>query len=460
MKFLLFIGLGTMFVTGCKKSFKKEALITTSAAVTKKLSLDGFPDLSLNSSTFSAVTFSNTQGAYCEVPPWVISGGWKQYFFTTAWTKGWASPVSLAEPTTNIDFSVNAVGPYNLLCALDWWNDFIPVSSVPSGYDWRRQYNGIFSAHHYTHPIKGSINITFNHGENKNERQIDQYGTGQLYSNTFDATYPPVLSNPASYSGYAPGSSIYTECWQAYHATVNLAWLPNTAATNWGNDYYYDQGPFVWPYAGYYHTDGTKSSFGLRHPSSVVKGDSIYVYFIDSSVDTIAAGVPGGGIKVARAHLTDAIDPSKWYAYTASGWVPSLPSGFTKETMLSYLKTKGPASKSLIYEWQLDPIRFAVAKINGTNYFLGVKLYMDYSVNPTNPAARVGLYLSTDLVNWSTQKLLIQDVAGGWDALQLRYPVFMNKTGDDNENIDLDDFYIIGSASGNSIGRLHLKIAL
>ena len=85
---------------------------------------------------------------------------------------------------------------------------------------------------------------------------------------------------------------------------------------------------------------------------------------------------------------------------------------------------------------------------------------MDYSVNPTNPAARVGLYLSTDLVNWSTQKLLIQDVAGGWDALQLRYPVFMNKTGDDNENIDLDDFYIIGSASGNSIGRLHLKIAL
>jgi hypothetical protein len=450
--------------------FSRSAAIISSAAgcgmlllivlLSGKARAQSFPGLSLDSAQRSTVTFTNTGNAYCEIPPWVIPGGWYQYFFTTAWTKTWASPISLVAPTTSIDFSVNGYGPFNVLCQLDWWNGFLAPSTLPAGYHWRRQYNGIFSVHHYTHNTQGSINLAFTHGENKNERQYDNAGTGQLYANTFDSAYPPVLSNPATYSGYAPGSSTYLECWRAYHATVNLAWLPNTAATDWGNGYYYDHGPFVWPYSGYYHTDGSKSSSGLRHPSSVTKGDSIYVYFIDSSVDNIAPGVPGSGIKVAKAHLNDANDPLKWYVYTASGWVASLPAGFTKETMLNYTKVMGPASTSLIYEWQMDPIRFSVAKIKGTDYFLGAKLFLDYSVSSSSPAARIGLYLSKDMVTWSDRKLLVEDVAGGWDQLGLRYPIFLNKTGDNNEEIDLNDFYIIGTRPvGSSIGRLHLKLS-
>ncbi|MET6997090.1 T9SS type A sorting domain-containing protein [Chitinophaga defluvii] len=440
-------------------SAARRCMLLLTVVLTGKAVAQTFPDLSLDSSHRSNVSFTNTSNAYCEVPPWVIKGSWHQYFFTTAWTKTWASPTSLAEPTTSINFSTSGYGPFNVLCQLSWWNGFLSPASLPAGYHWRRQYNGIFSVHHYTHSTQGSINLAFTHGENKNERQLDNSGTGQLYANTFDTSYPPVLSNPATYSGYAPGSATYLECWRAYHATVNLAWLPNTAATDWGNGYYYDHGPFVWPYSGYYHTDGSKSSSGLRHPTSVTKGDSIYVYYIDSSVDNIAPGVPGSGIKVAKAHLNDAIDPLKWYVYTASGWVASLPSGFTKETMLNYVKVNGPASASLIYEWQMDPVRFSVAKIKGTDYYLGAKLFLDYSVSGTSPAARIGLYLSKDMVTWSSRKLLVDDVSGGWEASELHYPIFLNKTGDNNEEIDLDDFYIIGSRNGTSIGRLHLKLS-
>src|SRR5690606_28366744 len=104
-----------------------------------------------------------------------------------------------------------------------------------------------------------------------------------------------------------------------------------------------------------------------------------------------------------------------------TGWVPSLPAGFTKETMLSYVKVNGPASASLVYEWQADPVRFSVARIKGTDYFLGAKLFLDYSVSGTSPAARIGLYLSKDMVTWSARKLLVEDVPGGWEALELRY---------------------------------------
>jgi hypothetical protein len=414
------------------------------------------PALVTTGANFSLVQMSNTNNATMQLPPWVIAGGWRQYFASGKWTKTLSSPASLAEPTSNIDFSQNAsYGPV-VQSPLNWSEGYLNPTSLPAGSNWKRQSSSIYSVERYNHSTQGLINLAFGQGENKNERPVQN---GYLYSNTFDASYPSVLATPSTYSGYAPGGSYYVESWRAYHATVNVSWLANTAATNWGNQYYTELGPIVWPTGGYYRADGSKASNGVSNPTSIVKGDSIYVFYIDGSGDTLAFGESGGGIKVARAHKNDALNPLKWYVYYNGAWNASLPPGFTSANLLNYTKTRGARASTLLYEFQTTPYRFAVAKISNSNLYMGARAFFNYKQSSTQPTICIGLSVSSDLINWGPENVLVQSAS--WNTANLRFPIFLNKNGNTNGQIDVDDFYIIGaSAQEGNLGRLRVHLSV
>jgi hypothetical protein len=51
---------------------------------------------------------------------------------------------------------------------------------------------------------------------------------------------------------------------------------------------------------------------------------------------------------------------------------------------------------------------------------------------------------SLDLVHWSDPVTLL-DRVGSWDEGDVHYPMFLDRTGWDNTNIDLDEFYVVGT---------------
>lgn len=170
---------------------------------------------------------------------------------------------------------------------------------------------------------------------------------------------------------------------------VCASWVPNNQQTHWGQRFFpNDMGPIAWPSTGYLQPNGVKASCGIGIPSSIVYNGYVYVFFLDHG--PYAGLNPSfeegrlGGIKVVRAPVNEALDPTAYTAYYRDSvgndtWNPSLPVGFTKETMLDFLSTRGLKTTDLMGEelWVSAPLRFSVAAVKNTGYFIGVESYSD-----------------------------------------------------------------------------------
>jgi hypothetical protein len=135
---------------------------------------------------------SGANAFYAEIPPWVVKGGWYQYFFTTNFTATWSSTWSMANRVNEIKEvgQSSDYGPLWVLAGSNWWSNFYDPNFLASPsyicnqqwqtYHWRRNYNGIFSANVITQPNSGGqILFAVSHGENKNEKQGNYF-----YQNT------------------------------------------------------------------------------------------------------------------------------------------------------------------------------------------------------------------------------------------------------------------------------------
>jgi len=354
-----------------------------------------------------------------EVPPWVAMGCWrgyfaaaggKTYFVTTpknmidGTTKGSCGQPNVTTPQrTNMSFNIEDAGKTYV---------FGPNSSKVH----RRNYGGIYSSHILT--IDGNlITLGFVHGENGTN------WTSEKHNNIRDFS----------------GSNI----WEDYYSFVSVAWVGNHAGNNWGHEYFNDQGPIVWPSAGYLkdatktsntfrpYVGGTRQSYGPRHPSSIVHNGYVYVFYYDHNLPNSGHE---GGIKVARARLSDSKNYTKYRVYHNGNWVPSLPSGLTKYNQMEYIQTKGPESTVIVGGY--ESWRFSVAKVKGTNYFIGVR------ESGLNGTYKLSLHKSYDLINWGPEKNIIVN-NGSWEDNQSHYPIFLNKNGTSNTEIDKDQFFIL-----------------
>jgi hypothetical protein len=376
-----------------------------------------------------------------EVPPWIIPGGWRSYFFVDGQRGSVGS--SPADMISNNTIFVST-GPTTVT-----QQDGCTAANM---FPWRRNYYAVYSAQYFNHPSAGTVSLGFIHGEN-----LSVVGSDQA---------------PVSCGGIG---------WDSYAGFVCGSWIPNTQATNWGQQYFSnDLGAIVWPSTGYFLPNGQKSSLGVRHPSSIQADDGyMYVYYKDQS-HYVVNGHPEfpwedgrhPGIKVARAPISDALNPQAYKCFyeDAGGihWNPSLPAGFTKALTTTYMYVQGPQAANVMgleTEGHYDYNRFSVAKVNGTNYYLGVASYQDaddkgYDAHGNLvPKLKVSLRYSYDLVHWTGNRVI--DISTDWTTSHFNYPIFLSTNGWSNTAIDANDFYVIGtspSTINSTVYRMHLYI--
>ena len=378
-----------------------------------------------------------------EVPPWILPGGWRSYFFVDGQDGAvGSSPLDMINNSA-INIATTGVGPFLVTT---------PAGCPTSDQTWREHYYGVYSAQYINHPTAGPVSMGFVHAEN-----IRMVG----------------VSQPAADCGGAG--------WPTYGAFVCGAWTPNNQNTNWGQQYFTDIGPIVWPSMGYFLLNGQKCSLGCGCPSSIQAEDGyVYVFYKDMSGYRVLAypGYPhddptylvgegrNGGIKVARAPINDALNPQAYKSFYEDGagihWNPSLPAGFTRDNTAAFLQTPGPQSSNVMDGY--DYIRFSVAKVAGTNYYLGVGNYFDEAdrwvdANGSHSTLKMALRYSYDLVHWFGKRII--DATHDWTTTHFDYPIFLSSDGWSNTTIAANDFYVVGTSPShinNVVYKMHIYI--
>jgi len=386
-----------------------------------------------------------------EVPPCIIGNGTHTYFMVDGNnTYAWSTAKSLTD-NNSINFKDNATGPV-----------MVSSPSATSGNNWKRNYHSIYSAQTINNAVHGPIVVGILHGENKN---VSSTCTSGNIQNTIDPYATIDCNDHLTWSGGNP----YQDGWLAYHAMVSVAWIPYTQATNFGQQYFSNQlGPVSWPANGFISSDNTIATTGHSHPSTITANGYLFIFYTDAGPYGNHIALEEGrlkGVKVVRVKQADVLDPSKYEIFYKnlngkSEWHASLPAGFNKENMLSYTKVKGPKSTDILNSDESSrAIRFSVAKIKNSNYFIGVEEYLDLTTSCTHnggPVYRVALRFSEDLINWSERKLQVTSPKC-FDEHNMRYPIFLDKTGSTNTEIDLDDFYILGTGGINkSVNKIRV----
>jgi hypothetical protein len=227
-----------------------------------------------------------------------------------------------------------------------------------------------------------------------------------------------------------------------------MEWNEYTEKTGWGGSRFKSMGPIAWPTDGYIDNQGNQLSCGLRHPSSIVveetvkgaRSEHIYVYYLDTSKTST-------GVKVARAEVKETIPNMEGYFKVYNGETGgftenALPSGYETARIREFFTQKGPKSSPILETDFVQTCRFSVAKIFGTNLYLGVEEFLDFRYGD-KPRDEIALRLSTDLVHWGPRRVILS--FPNWQS-GLNYPIFLRKDGSDNTIIDADEFYIVGGA--------------
>jgi len=382
-----------------------------------------------------------------EVPPWMIPGRWHSYFMVDGQNSYVvSSPADLVHNAV-IDIRHDGTGPRDASThALARYGGGCRGPQVDN---WSRVYYAIYSAEYFVHPDAGPVSLGFLHGENK-----DVCHGGEDCHNTINRD--PV--NVCPFSG---------DYWPRYNSFVSAAWQANNQSTNWGQQYFSNEmGPITWPSAGYLQPNGGKASIGVNHPTSIQYNGYVYVFYHDG-------GPYGGlnpddeegrheGIKVVRAPLDSALNPYAYKAYYRDKdgneqWNPSLPPGFTKERLLDFLSVKGPVSTDLMGDEGNNMyinLRFAVARVRNTGYFIGVESYIDYQ---DGKKYKTALRFSNDLLHW-TDRVRVIDEAKGFESSQMNYPILLSSDGWSNSVVDENDFYVLGTAAAfsNVVYKKHI----
>lgn len=409
----------------------------------------------------------------------------------------------------------------NQLSRLDQ-GDFLRYSpdKMPKRTPWKSHYSGVMAAEYiadHGRPERGTL-ISILHGEHKNETRLKEGGT-DYYQNQIN---PEALAVPGpsgfpfgrspdsgldirrqpTGSFYCPGgylSTNYKGESTAEHMIAEGGYVPDDLSTSDpGREGYYsncheayngfifsavrrvrtadtlrpfnkndDKGPIIWPSAGYTDSNGRKTSHGVRHPSSMVDGNYLYVYYMDTSN---SPDVNQGIIKVARSPLSAKGMPGSFKSWQADGkhgrWVKSLP--FKNKSQFAdnrerFYETKGPVSDGIISgstradsvherNAQRGYLRFSPARLLGaTRKYIAISQQYTVGTNRYKKDAcgvEIKLHTSFDAVRWSKGRVIPGLNACNDTANQLFYPVPLDAKGEGSDIVDPRGFYIMGAKAG------------
>jgi hypothetical protein len=369
-----------------------------------------------------------------ENPPIFVEGDPGRFFVTTnySWQCLWNPPID----SVMLDLGAKDCGifskPVTLSGKLGNSRDSSVAEIVP---DWRRNYAGVMAA--LTLPAvqhRGAILLTIVHGENKNEKL-----GAQLFQNTID----PEISAKTCASGYTNGH--YSDCWESYSGFIGTMSVP-LRGTNPGilTDKH-DDGPIIWPSMGYIDEGGRKASHGVRHPSAIIAGSYLYIYYVDTSRGS--ASGRQGGLCLVRIRL-DTTQGLVAIPYFKGGFrltEPSLPVDFQSYRELEFLPKKG-GRVSPLWNDSTSTIKFSVAHLRGSARYLGIEEYVG-----ANAHWGIRLRSSDDLIHWSDPVPVKGEDAQTWQEGNLHYPELVDSSLHSINEIDGSDFAIIGTGAGGKV---------
>lgn len=468
-----------------------------------------------------------------EVPPIALNlGKTNKYIFST----NHSTECQSSDPLSG---KVGQIGAISLRCSSPLnrieEGDFLSrkPQSMPKQTPWKSHYAGVMAAEILPSKAKDSskLLVMIQHGENKNELRINPDNT-DYYQNNIN---PEALAHPgpagypfgkqqtkgrdvrkssqfycpggymnANHNGQATGEHTiapdgyvprdlsfsgqlrdkdvyYSNCHEAYNGFISSAIsrikadLPIPPITRSS-----DRGPIIWPSSGYVGRDGKKVSWGVRHPSTMVDGKHLYIYYLDTSD---SPDVNQGVIKVARSPISARGRAGSFKTWrplekgvNARGkWVPSLPfdnkSQFVDHRNRFY-KTRGPISDGIINgstkfdtkrsrDAQRGYLRFSPARLKGS-----VKKYIAVSQQYTKDTSRYNkqncgielkLHSSRDAIRWTKGVSIPGLTACKGAANKLFYPTLLNKNGLQDNVVDPEGFYIVGGQGGKPY-RAKVKI--
>lgn len=355
--------------------------------------------------------------AWTEIP--LVSVEYKQRFYATT---GWSIGFDLANGKSLLnDSGALNLSTLHLASASDRYLEGTPPVIQSDNY-WKRNYDGIFSAHLlHNNNVGQDCIVAIRHGENKNE----MFDGGLKYDNTI--LPPQQYLYPDQYSGYNPATGQYQDNWDTYFSFVNLSYCPvnDNDGKNLTN---YDIGPILWPQNGYVDQNDQQASLGLRHPSSIVHDGHLYIFYLDTSFYY-------GNLRLARCPLDQVWTPGSFTNYNAGSFSSaSLPAGFDKDSRAFLSQTPGQSTPLFQYADNY----FAVAKIRNSPWFISIEERLD---TPGWPNCPLYLRLSDDLVNWTNPVIIDYPYTPNANP-GLIYPRFYDSAFTTDKEIDLNDFYI------------------
>ena len=374
-----------------------------------------------------------------EAPPVVLKTNNNMYsFVNTAWS--YAIKIKSGKSLLT-DADAYDPGSSHIVTTADYVSQSTRKQILPGAMSkytyWKRIYNGVFGAAVIKDKNGTPFVLGISHGENCN-----QINFGVKYENSIK---PAGLTyDDATYMGYRNGK--WVNAFDNYFAFVNASLAP--VSDNDGVDFYkYDKGPVLWPSNGLIEKlgdDYVQRSMGLRHPSLFIDNGYIYLFYLDGS-----SGHELGrtyGIKAARAPLSSmGASGSFKTLYGGAYNEPAIPFIYNKNDTNynkdenSYVYKKGGRS-DVLFAGTYDPIRFSVAKIKNSNYYLGVLQHGD------DGAGNVffELAVSRDLITWS-EPVEIKSATKKWDEAYMNYPMLYNADMTDYMSIDMNNFLIVGT---------------
>lgn len=293
---------------------------------------------------------------------------------------------------------------------------------------WRRVYYGVMGGLLLKTP-DGSKNaiVSFMHGENKNA-VYDPLGAPKYVTNTV-LPFPDEKDIPAEGTTPIPDDYSFDA---VYFGFIGLTYSA-TDDMDGNNLMANDLGPIIWPSGAYLAADNTKLTLGVRHPYAIEKDGYIYLFYIEDQYVINKESGRHPGVKLARAPV-DNYGPGNWKTYYNGGFTEdALPEGFDK-TDRSFVYKMGGRSDPVVYSPAGSDIqRFTVAKLKGTDYYLGISW---------NRLQNICLHVSRDLIHWEDGPTL---PSYGWS--QLSYPQAYNSDISSMTEVDPDDFWILGTST-------------
>lgn len=359
-------------------------------------------------------------GVAPEVPPWQMAFGDQTAFLVTSEDSFLCLDDISFLDSSGVTFPDGGCSLYLSPGMGTLGPDDAPLGQEP----WRRNYYGAFSGQVLTLP-DGPALVTVNHGENKNV-MVD----GVFYPSTVNTDVPS-----SCWSGYDATTQTWIECWDAYNAFITLAHAPMAPDGRDVGGATVDEGPIVWSSAGLMDSTGTKTSLGVRHPTSLVDGDFLYVFYMDESY-------ADEGIRVARSPLAALPSPLGFSCWDGTAFeIPALPVGYDVANVPASYEAPGPACAALFPEDGFDSVRFSVAPLAGSSLYLGVE------ERTSDTLWELVFRTSTDLQHWSGPTSIPGINAPDWDDALAPYPILVAADGEAGGLLDPGQVFVLGSAS-------------